>query len=289
MSKKTDFKQGLVAYGQRAAGSFKTQANRQKHLRDFAEHLYARGFQVPTAKGVKSKHLRDYCDSLKSKGLSVRTIQNRLSSIRAALKVAGKHRLVNELSNNQLGIDGGKRTGSKKAITDDAFQKALERAFKKDVGVAACLLLERYLGLRGEEAVRSFLSLHKWRDDLQAGKPVIVIFGTKGKHPREVVPAIPSKALEAVSFALGVMQKRNGKLIDSPDLASAKNKYSNTCRSVGLIGEFAPHSIRYRFAHDLLQFHLAQGHSERESRALVSMALGHGDGRGRYVASVYLK
>ncbi|MFP5626719.1 Arm DNA-binding domain-containing protein [Salmonella sp. 741265116_PST] len=36
-----------------------------------------------------------------------------------------------------------------------------------------------------------------------------------------------------------------------------------------------------------LRYYLAQGLSRKEALAMVAMDLGHGDGRGRYVAQVY--
>ena len=49
----------------------------------------------------------------------------------------------------------------------------------------------------------------------------------------------------------------------------------------------AGHSLRYAFARDQLAGYQAQGYSLDEARALTSMDLGHGDGRGRYVERVY--
>jgi|GEM_PF-5099753 len=36
-----------------------------------------------------------------------------------------------------------------------------------------------------------------------------------------------------------------------------------------------------------MRYYQAQGHSEKEVMAMVSMDLGHGDGRGRYIKLVY--
>jgi hypothetical protein len=45
---------------------------------------------------------------------------------------------------------------------------------------------------------------------------------------------------------------------------------------------------RYAFAQERVQAYRAQGYSEREARAATSQDLGHGEGRGRYIASVYV-
>jgi nuclear transport factor 2 (NTF2) superfamily protein len=52
-------------------------------------------------------------------------------------------------------------------------------------------------------------------------------------------------------------------------------------------GKKAPHSMRYQFAQQSGEYYQAQGFSEREALALVSMDLGHGDGRGRYIRQIY--
>ncbi len=58
-------------------------------------------------------------------------------------------------------------------------------------------------------------------------------------------------------------------------------------RKAGLTGKSAPHSLRYARAVDAMAFHTRSGMSEKEVSAMVSMDLGHGD--GRYVVSVYTK
>lgn len=57
----------------------------------------------------------------------------------------------------------------------------------------------------------------------------------------------------------------------------------------GFAGDKSPHSLRYAQAQDMARVYRAEGLSERETRAAISENLGHGDGRGRYVASVYLR
>ncbi|MCC8460126.1 DNA-binding protein, partial [Photorhabdus aegyptia] len=38
---------------------------------------------------------------------------------------------------------------------------------------------------------------------------------------------------------------------------------------------------------EAINYHLSKGFSRKEAEAMVSMDLGHGDGRGHYVARVY--
>ncbi|HGC4794889.1 TPA: DNA-binding protein, partial [Escherichia coli] len=60
-------------------------------------------------------------------------------------------------------------------------------------------------------------------------------------------------------------------------------------RKAGLSGVKAPHSMRYHFSQEARQFYRKSGYGDKEIYARVSMDLGHGDGRGRYVKQVYFK
>ncbi len=110
---------------------------------------------------------------------------------------------------------------------------------------------------------------------------------------------------KALDNALAVAEQRNGRLIDQPSLQKAMNYWRKEIAKAGLTGIYTPHSLRYAWAQDALRHYLAQDalrhylaqdalrhylaqeFSHREALALTSMDLGHGDGRGRYVAQVY--
>lgn len=68
-------------------------------------------------------------------------------------------------------------------------------------------------------------------------------------------------------------------------LKQAISIYKNLCERAGI----QSHGARYAFARERMQAYRDQGYSEREARAATSLDLGHGDGRGRYVASVYAR
>ncbi len=61
--------------------------------------------------------------------------------------------------------------------------------------------------------------------------------------------------------------------------------YKNLCYRAGI----QSHGARYAFARERMQAYGNQGYSEREAHAATSLDLGHGDGRGRYIASVYAR
>lgn len=89
--------------------------------------------------------------------------------------------------------------------------------------------------------------------------------------------------------AIKVAEIRGGKLIDKPNEKSAMSFYTRQMRNAGFVGKESPHSNRYAFAQVQLHGYLSQGFSRGEALALVSLDLGHGDGRGRWVERVYLR
>lgn len=289
MSKKTEFQDALVSAGQRAGGSFKTQSDRGYDLLAFVDACWEQGYQLTQVDSIRIKHVAEYVAARLEEGISSRTLHNELASLRAMFREAGRAAFADskEFSNRALGVPEASRHGTKVAISDEAYRGAYERALARDPGVAACLALERYLGLRGEEAVQVGQSLAMWVKALATSKDSVkVVFGTKGGRPRET-HIISAQAKEAVRFAKAVADQRGGKLIEGANLKAAMQRYGNEVRAIGLVGVNSPHSLRYAFAQDAMRHYLEQGHCRAEARALVSCDLGHGDGRGRYVASVY--
>ncbi len=98
-----------------------------------------------------------------------------------------------------------------------------------------------------------------------------------------------AQSKKALENALAVAENRNHRLIDKPDLKSAMDYWHNQATRIGLTGAYSPHSLRYAWAQDAIRHYLAQEFSRKEALAMVAMDLGHGDGRGRYVAQVYAK
>ncbi|SUG31526.1 DNA-binding protein [Salmonella enterica subsp. arizonae] len=159
------------------------------------------------------------------------------------------------ISNRAVGISGASRNGTRRAITDGKYQAVQESARLKDPGLAAALELARLMGLRSQEAVRCPQSFSKWK--------------------------------QALDNAIGIAGQRNGRLIDRATLKEAMQFWRKQAERLGLTGQNSPHSLRYAWAQDAIRHYLAQGFSEQEALAMTAMDLGHGDGRGRYVAQVY--
>lgn len=131
-------------------------------------------------------------------------------------------------------------------------------------------------------------SLQTWATALERGdEQLMVVFGTKGGRPRQTRVLDREALMQTVNQALAVSAARNGRLINKPDLKSAINRWRSQTALAGLKGQYSPHSLRYAWAQDAIRYYRRQGVSNREVRSLVSMDLGHGDGRGRYVQRVY--
>ncbi|GKV75837.1 DNA-binding protein [Pectobacterium carotovorum subsp. carotovorum] len=284
----------LVTLARDGGGSFKTLNDRMKIADRFAERLKRLNVQIRDAKNIKPRHIEMYIRSRQDEKISIRTLQNEMSAIRSILRAAGKTIMANpeneKLSNQALGISGASRDGSKVAIPDNVYQSILEKVSAADKGAAAAMELSRLLGLRTEETIQSVKSLKTWQKALQNGdEKVRIVFGTKGGRPRDTTIIEREKLINAVNNAIYITSENNGRLINRPALHLAIEQYRNIVREAGLVGKYAPHSLRYAYTQDATKLHLKNGFSKEEADALVSMDLGHGDGRGRYVARVYNK
>lgn len=284
----------LVTLARKGQGSFKTVADRSRIAERFSERLAKLNIQIRDAKHIKTVHIQRYIQSRQAEKISNRTLQNEMAAVRSIMSVAGRNKLANPqhelLSNKALEISGASRDGTKKAISDDTLREVINYAMKKDEGVALAVQLARYIGLRTEETVQSAKSLKTWQQSLLSGNErVRVVFGTKGGRPRETTVFDREKVLTLLNKAITYCDDSNGKLINKPTLHTAIERYRNILRDAGMTGENAPHSLRYAYAKDAVNFHVNNGMSRNEAEALVSMDLGHGDGRGRYIKQVYFK
>ncbi|MEQ5169343.1 integrase domain-containing protein [Proteus terrae] len=288
------FNKQLTTLAKQGGGSFKTVADRLKIASRFADRMRKLNIQIRDVKHIKINYIEFYIKSRQEEGISKRTLQNEMASIRNILAVAGRTKLASpqheKLSNHALGLSNASRDGTKVAISEERYLSAFYHAEKQDMGVAMIMQLARYFGLRTEEAIQSAKSLKTWqRALLQGEKSVRIVFGTKGGRPRDTTIIDRDKMLYVVNQALNLTAQSNGKLIDKPDLKSAIDRYRNVVRNAGLTGKYAPHSLRYAWAVNAMDYHKSNGMSDDEAKAMVSMDLGHGNGRGRYVERVYNK
>lgn len=274
-----------------AGGAHKTVSDHLALVERFCRRLVAeQNVQIRYIRHLKARHIEDYIRHRLAQGIDKRTLQNEMSAIRVILRQAGRGKLADgeRISNRAMGIGGASRSGARRAIADDKYQTVQENARLKDPGLAAALALARLMGLRSQEAVRCPQSLKTWQQSLDRGETrLTVVFGTKGGRPRETVILNAGAVKKALENAISIAAQRNGRLIDKADLKSAMNYWHDQARQLGLTGKNTPHSLRYAWAQEAIRHYLAQGFCRKEALAMVAMDLGHGDGRGRYVAQVY--
>ena len=294
MSQKTELKADLKRIGYALGGAHLTRQAREATFNTFAKTMGERGQGIRSAKQIGGRHLQMFVVHRTAQGVNPRTLANELSHLRAVLRHVGKLGFLSsaDSSNRALGIQGGRRIGTKQPLSDTdlrAFQERMAQLGR--VGIGETLELQRTLGLREIEAIRAGQAetFARWQRELQEHGFVHLIGGAKGGRPRDIHPVDVNRALAAVQSAQAVLNRTGqGYLVTcvggvtAANLEQAQGVYRNLCSRAGI----QSHSARYAFAQERLQAYRDQGYSEREARAATSLDLGHGDGRGRYIASV---
>ncbi|WP_336240684.1 integrase domain-containing protein [Citrobacter werkmanii] len=293
-SKVEKFRRDFISLARDAGRAYATAADSMRIAKYFLNYLRDNGIKLRHTDSIKTRHLAGYLIGRKEQGISVRTVENERSAIRGVLNKAGRYKLADPnnplLSNKALGLEISNRSGTKLPLSPEDFQKAFKEVEKNNRGVAAAMLLSYTLGLRTKEAVESCKSVMTWKRAIESGERSIrVVFGTKGGRARNTLIVDRGAFRKAINYAEKVMKENNGKLIDRPDIRKAIDTYRYHVRKAGLTGKKAPHSMRYHFSQEAKKHYQNKGFSEKEVYAQVSMDLGHGDGRGRYVKQVYFK
>lgn len=293
-SKVEVFRKSFISLARDCCGSYATTADRMRIARYFLNYLQVNGIKLRQTGSIKTRHISGYLLSRKEQGISHRTIQNERAVMRAILEKDGRLKIADPsnplLSNEALGLRDTCRDGKKIPLSQDEFNKAFSKVEKNNPGVAAVMQISYVLGLRTKEAVQSCKSVNSWLRELDSGHDsLLVVFGTKGGRPRDTTIINRDAVKHALIYAKNIMDKQNGKLIDCPNIKQAINVYRYHVRKAGLSGVKAPHSMRYHFSQEARQFYRKSGYGDKEIYARVSMDLGHGDGRGRYVKQVYFK
>jgi hypothetical protein len=256
----------------------------------FAQFLWNAGYQIHTVGQLREKHFRAWIDDLIARGRTKRTIANNATHIRTALEGIKRRPFADKVSNASLGIAGASRAGTKRPMSPAEFEPHRVKAAATDQGVALVLELELEFGLRAEEGIRSVESLADWlralTNPLSDGY-VTIIHGTKGGKTRRSPPLDREHATDIVRRALEFSRPHRGRLVRKLGMEKAMERYHYVVEKAGMIGESAPHSLRYWYATEYLRRLKASGVTRREAVAAVSTWLGHGDGRGTWVELVY--
>lgn len=275
----------------KTAGSVASHQARLSTACDFFQTLEAVGIKIDNFHKVKPDHMLKYFEIKKSEGsYSDRTLANKASYLRTVFSAIAQSKTLKqaaELSNADLGLEKTSRAGTHEVMQKEQFD-ACHAALPP--GPHEAMSLQRLLGLRAMEAVRCVKSLPQWERQLEHGLPVSIRFGTKGGRPRETHPVDREAALKAVRAASAVVKQQNGYLITGgKELRSAVRSYQRELFNAGFKGSQSSHSARYEYARARYHSLRAEGLDARAALSVVSMDLGHGDGRVDYVRQVYLK
>lgn len=137
-------------------GSTLTKVAREHSLKHLSQALRQVGMHVKL-ENITAKHIQRYISMQKDAGLSDRTLQNRMSHIRSELSAIGRDKLAQSerLSCSSLGISNTSREGTHRALSQEKYSQVLHQASAMHAGFAACLALQRELGLRAREAIQS--------------------------------------------------------------------------------------------------------------------------------------
>jgi len=304
MSRNTELKADLDRIGYELGGAHLTRQARRATFNTFVQVMRQLDQVIRCAKQIGGRHLKSFVQVRASQGINPRTCANELSHLRAVLRHIGKEGFVRsaEWSNRALGIERGSRIGTKQPLSDAdvrAFQSRMQELGRH--GIGEVLELQRTLGLREAEAIRggNADTLARWQHELEKRGCVSVIEGTKGGKSRDVKPADVGRALAAIQNAQSVLRGAESVLnttglrylvtqadgSETTGLRQSLSVYKNLCYRAGI----QSHSARYAFAQERIRAYCDQGYSLREARAATSQDLGHGDSRGRYIASVYAR
>jgi Integrase len=302
MSRKSQAKHSVTVATSKIGGARDTKTQRERICKQFINWCFQRGYLFNSLSEVTLEMLQAYFKSLQDEGITVATQHNRLSAILKSMKTLRREKQLQDITTKTVGLEPRNRAGTKVPIPDDFFQTVLQRAeclAEPEPGFVVALKLQRLLGHRGLESLMSVKDLESYAvqavealEELEV-KKVPIHRGTKGGRKR-FTEIIQSKALETlivIREALGFMRSNGGYLIvcGKDGIKSATQKYHRLTTEVGLVGKYAPHSLRYAYCVDKVIELRDAGCNRSEAMILAANFLGHGDGRGRFVSMVYGK
>ena len=235
MSKKSEARRSGVAANNHLGGAICTKKQRRSHVNNFIDWCYKNEMPLMTIKDATFEQIKAY---LSARGLPLDTQQDRgkfeldfikfhgkkpcgissihniLGSIRRTMKALKTDPDALGITAEKLGIPSKIREGKKPPITNEKFFEAIAAAMKIGAtGFAISLKIERYFGLRGQEALMSPAELKKYAEEAVAlynGElsPLTVRDGTKGGRLRQTVAiaAYAKESLQAIAEAMNYLK-----------------------------------------------------------------------------------
>lgn len=223
-------------------------------------------------------------------GISARCLANESAHIRRSLRGCGREDFADAVTNQMLGIPKGSRIGTGKATDPELLAAARAAA---DDGVRAVIDICNGIGLRIREAICSAESLEIWRKEMDEGQPLTVEYGTKGDRPRCVfLRSDETRALASAAIDRAIAHiKETGQeyMVDSSSLEGAIRMIQRDFAELGLESDNSSHSLRRDFSVREYLYLRLEGLTKRQACEKLSVALGHGSSRHRWVWNNYLR
>ena len=230
-------------------GSAKTRHNHIKEARRFVGTIRELGYGVKRWKNVTNKHVQEAVNKWKEERLQVATVKEYLSGVRTVCRIYGNDRIAP--TNDVFGIENRVFVDNRdKSLPQEVFQRVVselkDSSNREDQRIAAQLQLERYLGLRSEEACK-FNAYQALMND----RRVFIQHGTKGGRER-IIHEVTIEGKAAIQYAQEVSGK--GNLI--PHDHSEKQwiqKYYRIIRGKGISKKAcgaSSHGCRHAYAQD---------------------------------------
>lgn len=271
MSKRSQARRSVHAANNFLGGARSTKVQRKRAVYEFIEFCALRRTPLLSIKEATREQVKAFLDfkklpsvGEKQKGLATASLHNVLAAIRSSMRGLKVNPDALGIAAKDLGLPPRPRHGTKLSITDEVFFKAIAIAEALgELGYAILLRIERYFGHRGQEALMSAVEVQKYAADLadlirigqlELAAPagcvlpeLPVIDGSKSGKPRVTasIAKYAQESLETIVQALRYLETHpflvEGK---QPTLKSARQKMQALARKCGLIGKYAPHSLR---------------------------------------------
>jgi hypothetical protein len=282
-----------IGCGKRSAqGAFASHRNTMCEFTAFARFMRSLGIKPRRVKDTPILAILLYIHHCVARGVAPGTARNTTTELRCALRRAGRN--IDYLTNAAMGISSRDRSGQKRALLPSEVDEFAARAARLDIGFALLFLLQRLLGLRRLEGLRSAPDLQRWLDCITAGDHTVrVTRGVKGGRPRAVTILMQRReeTIRVLRSAVQYCLANGGQLITgrSSSLESALNRLKALYTAIGMTGQTSSHSARYTYAQDKALEYFQSGMEEHAVLVHVSADLGHGPSRQSFTARVYLR
>ncbi|MFL9907867.1 integrase domain-containing protein [Paraburkholderia sp. RL17-337-BIB-A] len=276
----------------RTQGAFASLRNSMCEAGAFARFMRTLDIKPKRVKDTPAFAIFLYIQHCVARGVAPGTVRNTATELRCALRRAGRN--IDYLTNSAMGLSSRDRNGQKRALMPSEVDAFVARAARLNTGFALLIMLQRLLGLRRLEGLRSAPDLQLWLDRITAGSHTVsVTRGAKGGRPRTVTILMQRReqTIHVLHSAVEYCNANGGRLITGRrnSLESALNRLKALYTAIGMTGQTSSHAARYTYAQDKALEYIQSGMEEHAVLVHVSADLGHGPSRQSFTARVYLR